>query len=210
MRPALDLRLYLVTDPSTPGGIVDMVRAAVRGGVTLVQLRDKQAPIGEFIALGRSLAEALAPTGVPLIINDRIEAVRPCGAAGLHVGQSDMAPTDARRLLGPDAVIGLSITEASQLRDIDCQAVDYLGIGPVHATPVKPDHAPPIGHDGLALICAAARHPAVAIGGLTSADAAPARRAGAAGIAVVTAIVAASDPEAAARSLRAAWDGRSR
>jgi thiamine-phosphate pyrophosphorylase len=207
MRPRFDHGispgLYLITDPLLCAGhdIVGTALAAVRGGVRIVQLRDKQAGDGELIRLGRALRSALADTGALLIVNDRIEVAAAIGADGVHLGQDDAAVAEARAALGPDALIGLSTHTPAEAAAVDAGVVDYIGIGPVLATGTKPDHQTPLGFDGLAAACAASPVPAVAIGGLKPQHVAPALRAGAAGIAVVSAICAAPDPEQAARAL---------
>lgn len=206
MRPSLDLSVYLVTDPGLCAGrgVEATVLAAVRGGVTAVQLRDKQASDAELVALARALRGALAGTGVPLLVNDRVEVARAAGADGVHVGQSDTAAAQARAALGPEAIVGLSVETVEHARALDPAVVDYVGAGPVFATPTKLDHAAPLGFDGLAALCAASPVPAVAIGGVKAEHAGRVLAAGARGLAVVSAICAAPDPEAAARSLAAA------
>lgn len=202
---ALDLSIYAVSDPSAKIGVIEAAEAAARGGATLVQLRDKSAEDDAFAALARELIARLAPLGVPLIVNDRVEIARAVGAAGAHVGQSDLAARAARDALGPEATIGLSIETPAQLAAVDWDVVDYVGAGPVRATATKPDHAAPLGFDGLAEICAASPAPVVAIGGLGPSDVEAARRAGAQGIALVSTIFGAEDPERAARDVAEAW-----
>ncbi len=204
-RLSVDLGVYLVTDPDARIGVVETVEAAVRGGVTAVQLRDKALSDADFIALGLRLHAILRPRRVPLIVNDRAHLVADIGADGLHVGQSDLDVAAARAAIGRQVVLGLSIETAGQLQAVDWNAVDYLGIGPVRATATKPDHAAPIGIDGFADICRAAPCPSVAIGGLTVADAPAVKAAGGAGLAVVSAICQAGDPVAATRALATAW-----
>ena len=205
-RIAQALRLCLVTDAAAcaPRDLADVVRAAVRGGVTSVQLREKQLWTRAFVARARLLQEVLseAPEKVPLIINDRVDVALACAADGVHVGQSDMHATDVRRLL-PDAIIGLSVESAADARAVAAEAlpVDYLGVSPVFATPTKTDTAPPLGLAGLAAIRALTSLPLVAIGGIAAANAADVLAAGADGLAVVSAICAAADPEAAAERL---------
>jgi thiamine-phosphate pyrophosphorylase len=201
MKPAFDLSVYLITDPAlcAARGLVETAVAAVRGGATMVQLRDKAADDDTLIRQGLALKRALAGSGVPLIINDRIEVAAAIGADGIHVGQSDAAVETARQRLGPDAIVGLSIQTVAQAETLDPDSVDYVGVGPVFATVTKPDHAAPLGLDGLAHVCAACALPAVAIGGLTAAHGSAILAAGARGLAVVSAICAATDPEAAAR-----------
>ncbi|MDI5984664.1 thiamine phosphate synthase [Halomonas sp. M4R5S39] len=198
----IDLSLYLVTDPGlcADRGLVDTVVAAVRGGVTLVQLRDKHASTAELIDQARRLKAALAGSGVPLIINDRLEVALAAGADGLHLGQDDGDVAAARAALGERAILGLSVQTHGQLARLDPGPLDYLGLGPVFATPTKHDHARPLGFDGLAALVAASPLPTVAIGGLTAEHAAAVRSAGADGLAVISAICGQPDPEAAARA----------
>ncbi|QCP86385.1 thiamine phosphate synthase [Cereibacter sphaeroides] len=200
----MNLSLYFVT-PDGAEDLEQLVAAAVRGGATLVQLRDKHRSDAELIPLARRLVAALEPQGVPLIVNDRIEVVLASGAAGLHVGQGDLGVAEARRRIGPDRLLGLSVEAPEHLEALPLGIVDYVGAGPVRATASKPDHAPPIGFAGLARLVAAAPVPAVAIGGLGAGDARAVKAAGAAGMAVVSAIGAAADPEAAARALALEW-----
>jgi thiamine-phosphate pyrophosphorylase len=148
-RVAQALRLCLVTDAAAcaPRNLADVVRAAVRGGVTSVQLREKQLSTRAFVARARLLQEVLseAPRKVPLIINDRVDVALACAADGVHVGQSDMDAATVRRLL-PDAIIGLSVESAADARAVAGEAlpVDYLGVSPVFATPTKTDTAQPL------------------------------------------------------------------
>ncbi|MGQ7248546.1 thiamine phosphate synthase [Halomonas sp. V046] len=201
------LAVYLVTDPHlcAAHGLVKTVEAAVRGGVTLVQLRDKHADDATLIDQARQLKAALAGSGVPLIINDRVAVAQAAGADGVHLGQGDSEVAEARRLLGPGAIIGLSVQNPAQLATLDVEALDYLGLGPVFATATKGDHAEPLGFGGLATLTAASPLPSVAIGGLKAAHAAATRAAGANGLAVVSAICGQSDPETASQTIVAAW-----
>lgn len=203
---ARDLRLYLVTDPGlcAGAGLVQTVTAAVRGGVSFVQLRDKTATTAERIALARALRQALDGTGVPLVINDDLEAAAAAQVDGVHIGQQDVTPAEARARLGPGAIIGLSCETETQVRAVGPGGVDYLGLGPVFATATKADHETPIGLSGLATLRQASRLPAVAIGGLKPTHAAGVLASGCHGMAVVSAICGQPDPEQAARTLRAA------
>ena len=207
MPPRFDLSLYLVTDPEMTArcGLLETVAAAIDGGVTIVQLRHKDGPARPMIEAGRALKALLAPKGIPLVINDRVDVAHAIGADGVHVGQGDLPPAAARAMLGPDAIIGLSITDESQLVTID-SSVDYVGLGPVFPTGTKPDAAPAVGEKAFAMLRRRIPRPVVAIGGITPENAACAIAAGADGIAVVSAICAATDPRAAARILRAAVD----
>lgn len=198
----LDLSLYLVTDPGlcAAAGLVETVMAAVRGGVTVVQLRDKHASDAEMVDQARRLKAALSGSGVPLIINDRLEVALAAGADGLHIGQDDGDVARARAALGPEAILGLSVQTHDQLARLDPAALDYLGLGPVFATSSKHDHATPLGFEGLAALVATSPLPSVAIGGLKAEHVAATRRAGAEGLAVISAICGTPDPEAAART----------
>ena len=169
----------------------------------MVQLREKDIDTREFIALARRLQETLRPAGVPLIINDRVDVALAVDADGVHIGQSDMPYDIARRLLGPDKIIGLSVETMDEVLQANELSVDYIGVSPVYATPTKTDTAPPFGLEGLRQAVSLSRHPAVAIGGMNVSTAASALAAGAAGIAVVSAICSASDPCTAAVNLLA-------
>ena len=196
-------QLCLVTDSALANGrsLAGIVAAAVKGGVTLVQLREKTASTRAFIEQARVLKRLLAPLRVPLLINDRIDVALAAGADGAHVGQQDMPIALARQLLGPAAIIGLSITELGQVRDRNVELADYLGVGPIFAQSTKLDATPPLGLDGLAEVRRATGKPIVAIGGVSAANADAVRSAGADGIAVVSAIMGADDPGAAAAAL---------
>ncbi len=208
MRRTRNWSLYLVTDRGLAGSrpLPDVVAAAVRGGVTVVQLREKQCSTREFVELARSLKALLAPCGVPLIVNDRVDVALAAGADGVHVGQSDMDPRDVRRLLGPDAIVGLSVETMEQAERAAALDVDYLGVSPIFSTPTKTDTASEWGLSGLAALRHASKHVLVAIGGIHPLNATQVIEAGADGIAVVSAICVAPDPETAARDLRRAID----
>jgi thiamine-phosphate pyrophosphorylase len=213
-RPPLDLSLYLVTDTAMCGelGVAATVSAAVGAGVTLVQLRDLDATEDELVRLGREVKAALGGTGVPLIVDDRVHLVEAIGADGAHVGQLDLDVGQARALLDPAAYLGLSVQTVEQVataRDHPHGTVDYLGVGPVWGTATKPDAAAPGGLERLRQITASSPWPCVAIGGINLERVRRVRLAGAAGVAVVSAICGQQDVEAATRELRAAWDGAS-
>ncbi|MBR9840847.1 MAG: thiamine phosphate synthase [Rhodobacteraceae bacterium] len=208
MKPAFDLSLYLVLDPGLCAGIgmVDIARRAVAGGATMVQLRDKTGGTAAMIETGRDLKSVLAGSGARLIVNDDVEAAVAFGADGLHVGQGDMAVAEARVRIGNAMLLGLSLESPPLAAAVEPHLVDYIGAGPVFATPIKQDHKRPVGFDRLAAQVAASPVPAVAIGGLKRQHVAPAFAAGAQGIAVVSAICGQPDPEKAARRLRCATD----
>lgn len=204
-RRPFDPRLYLVTDPRHPELLLlAKVLAAAVGGVTLVQWRDKAAGTAARIATARRLAPLLAAYGVPLIVNDDVEAALASGAAGVHLGQGDMPPAEARARLGEAAIIGLSIEHVDEIDAVDPAVVDYVAASPVFATATKADIAPPLGLKGVAAIRARTRLPLVGIGGIHAGNAAAVIAAGADGVAVVSAILDADDAPAAAARLRAA------
>ncbi len=205
----VDLRVYLVTDTAMCGGrgVRDTVRRAVAGGATVVQLRDHDATTRELCALGSALHDELGRTGVPLVIDDRVDVALAVGADGVHLGQSDMDPHTARKLCGPSMVIGHSVSNVVQAKQASSAPIDYVGVGPYRATATKPDASDPLGADGVREVIAAGGMPAVVIGGIGEADLPVLRAAGASGVAVVSAICAAHDPEAAASRLRSTWDG---
>ncbi|MGF1658628.1 MAG: thiamine phosphate synthase [Rubrimonas sp.] len=196
--------VYVVTDPDAPLPVFEQALAAARGGALTVQLRDKTAPDADLTALARALLAELRPRGVKLIVNDRLEVALAADADGLHIGQTDGDPAAARARLGAGKLLGLSVERPEHCAAVPA-CVDYLGAGPVRATATKPDHAAPVGFDGLAAIAARAPAPVIAIGGLGAGDAAAVKRAGAAGMAVVSAVARAPDPEAATRALVAEW-----
>ncbi|UCR87863.1 thiamine phosphate synthase [Mycetocola spongiae] len=217
-----DLSVYLVTDAgqSRAAGrdVLDTVAAAVRGGVRAVQIREKELSAREFLALVIALS-AVLPDHVALIVNDRVDvflAAQNAGARvdGMHVGQGDLPAGQVRALIGPDALLGISAATEAQITAAatDPARVDHIGIGALHTTQTKQDAPPALGHERVAALLTharAARHgglPAVVIGGVQARDLPALRGAGAAGAAVVSAICRASDPESAARELRAAWD----
>ena len=203
------LELYLVTDRTLSLGrpLTEIVAAAVRGGVTMVQLREKECDTREFIELGRAIHTQLQPLGIPLIINDRADIAQVLGAEGLHIGQHDMTYPDARRLLGSEAIIGLSVENDRQACEcLSYTDLDYIGASPIYATPTKTDTAEALGLTGLQSIrqIVGESLPIVAIGGIHANNIQPIIRAGGDGVAVVSAICSAPSPERAARELAAA------
>ena len=200
-----ELKLYLVTDRGLcPEGrsLVQTVKEAVEGGVTMVQLREKDIDTRAFIKEALELKALLSPLGVPLIINDRVDVALAADADGVHIGQSDMPYGIARKLLGPDKIIGLSVENLDQVLEANTLDVDYIGVSPVFATPTKTDTALPFGLEGLREAVRLSKHPTVAIGGMNARTAAGVMAAGTDGIAVVSAIIAAPDPRAAAEELK--------
>lgn len=199
------LKLYLVTDRGLSLGrsLEDVVAEAVEGGVTVVQLREKDAATGEFVALARRLMQLLKPLGVPLIINDRVDVALAVDADGVHIGQSDMTYADVRRLVGPDKIIGLSVESFEDIEAANALDVDYIGISPVYGTPTKTDTAEPFGLEGLRRAVEMSVHPTVAIGGMNASTVGDVIAAGTDGVAVVSAICSAENVREAAAELRA-------
>ncbi len=197
--------LYLVTDRGLCGArpLEEVVLRAVEGGVSYVQIREKDLNTRSFVEEACRLRDILGELHIPLIINDRLDVVLAARADGIHIGQDDMPYPVARELLGTAAIIGLSVETWEDVERAEHLAVDYLGVSPVFETPTKTDTKGSWGLEGLRRIRAYTHHPLVAIGGLNAANAADVVKAGADCIAVVSAVCAAPDPAAAARELTA-------
>ena len=200
----IDYSLYLVTDRSLAKGrsMAEIVREAVAGGVTCVQLREKRCGTRELLEEARAAKAALQGTGVPLIVNDRVDVALAVGAEGVHVGQGDMPIGDVRRLAPKGWIVGVSAESVEDAVRAESEGADYVGASPVFATATKADHAAPLGLDGLMRMRASVKIPIVAIGGIHAGNAREVVRAGADGLATVSAIVAAESPRAAAAELR--------
>lgn len=203
------LELYLVTDRSLSLGrpLLDIVFAAIQSGVTMVQLREKACDSREFIELGRAVHALTHAVDIPLIINDRADIAQVIDAEGLHIGQHDMSYADARQLLGPGAIIGLSVENDEQAQEcLSFSGLDYIGTSPVFATPTKTDTAPALGLDGIRRLrnIVGKDLPMVAIGGINLSNIQHIIHAGADGVAVVSAICSAGNPAEATASLLAA------
>ena len=205
-------RLCLVTDREIGHGrpLVEVVMRAVAGGVTLVQLREKTATTRAFLDEARALKTVLADHGVPLIVNDRADIALTVGADGVHVGQTDLPVEAVRAIVGPAMTIGLSITNATQIAGADAAMADYLGIGPLHPQKTKLNASAPLGLGGFATLRRQTAKPVLAIGGVKPEDVPLLVEEGATGVAVVSAIMGADDPEAAARAFVAAWASEAR
>lgn len=199
----MDWSLYVITDAQLARGRshIEVVRAAIEGGASLVQYRQKEGTTRQLVEEAQALRELTRQAGVPFIVNDRLDVALAVEADGVHVGQEDMPAGLARRLMG-GRIVGVSATNLQEALQAEQDGADYLGVGPVFATPTKPDAAPPMGLEGLAEVCRAVSIPVVAIGGINEQNAAEIIAAGADGVAVVSAVVAASDVAAAARRLR--------
>ncbi|MGH2376659.1 MAG: thiamine phosphate synthase [bacterium] len=209
----MDLTLYVLTDRSISGRThEDQAEAALGGGATAIQLREKSMPAGDVVVIGRRIAAICRRWNALLIVNDRADVAAECGAAGVHVGPDDLAVPAARRIVGDGRIVGASAGTVGEARRAQAEGADYLGVGSVFATSAKSDAGEPIGIAGLAEIIRAVTIPVVGIGGITADNAAAVLRAGAAGVAVITAVVGQQDIAAATRRLReridAARDGR--
>ncbi len=209
----VDLRLYALVDPDVSGGhdLADLSRRVARGGATLVQLRDKTGSTLRMIEEARAIKQALAGSFVPLLINDRVDVALASGADGVHVGWDDMPVADARRLLGREAIIGLSIKTAEQVAKAPLDLLDYVCIGGVFQTSSKDNREPPVRPDGFAKLAALVRArapnlPVGAIAGIDASNAGSVIAAGADGIAVISALSTNADPAIAAKHLRAIVD----
>jgi thiamine-phosphate pyrophosphorylase len=199
----VDYSLYLVTDRALSRGRSnrEVVEAAVKGGVSCVQIREKECSTRDFVRQARELKKLLKPLNIPLIVNDRIDVALAVEADGIHLGQTDMAIADARRIVGDDMIIGISAESLDDATQAELQGADYIGISPVFATPTKDDTAPPLGIRGVEKISQNVSIPIVGIGGLNRTNAKEIILAGADGIAVVSAVVSAPSPEQAAHEL---------
>ncbi len=195
--------LYLVTDRGLCGKkpVEEIITQAIRGGASYVQLREKEISSRAFVEEAIKIKKLLRPYKVPLIINDRLDVALACGAEGVHIGQEDMPYEIARKLMGREAIIGLSVETWEDVEISQTFDVDYIGVSPVFATPTKTDTKGAWGLEGLARIKAFSKHPLVAIGGIKESNVKDVIKAGAQCVAVVSAICSAQNPEAAARRI---------
>jgi thiamine-phosphate pyrophosphorylase len=209
MLGANDLLLYLCTDRELALGrpIMEAVEEAVSGGVTMVQLREKNVSSREFYCLARDLRSLTKRRRIPLVINDRLDIALAVEADGLHIGQSDLPLEAARRIAGKGMVIGVSAGTVEEALAAEKGGADYLGAGAVFSTGSKSDAGDAIGLEALAAICASVRIPVIGIGGVGPASAGAVMRAGAAGIAVISAILSQPDIKASAEELRRSLNG---
>jgi thiamine-phosphate pyrophosphorylase len=204
MRPTLNLGLYVVTDEALSRGrpTAEIVAAAIRGGADAIQLRAKELPMRDQVAIGRALRALTREAGVLFIVNDRADLAVALDADGIHVGQDDLPADLARKVVGPDKIVGVSAATVEEARIAREMGADYLGVGAIYGTATKSDAGAPVGPGRIGPIKAAVGLPVVGIGGIGRANATDVIAAGADGVAVVSAIVAADDPEAAARALK--------
>lgn len=209
----VDLRLYALIDPAVAGGrSLGEIARLIAGSATLVQLRDKHGSTRQLVEEARELTMVLAPLDIPLLINDRVDVALAAEADGVHIGQDDMSPADARLLLGRTAIIGLSIKTVEQAKVAPLELLDYVGVGGVYGTTSKDTTSPPIGLSGLGAIVQAIRardpkFPICGIAGINQSNAADVIAQGADGVAVISALSLAADPTLAARDLLSEVDG---
>jgi thiamine-phosphate pyrophosphorylase len=213
----VDLRLNAIVDPERANGrdLAELARLCAEGGATLIQLRDKISETRAMVEEARAIKKALAPLAVPFVVNDRVDVALAAAADGVHLGQNDMAVADARRLLGPGPIIGLSVKNVGEADTAPIELIDYVGSGGVYVTLSKQQKNPPIGPEGLARIIAVLRRragehnkelPVCGIAGIDANNAGAVIAAGAEGVAVISALSLDPDPAAAARALRKVVD----
>jgi thiamine-phosphate pyrophosphorylase len=213
----IDLRLNAIVDPERANSrdLAELARLCAEGGATLVQLRDKVNETRVMVEQARAIKNALAPFAVPFVVNDRVDVALAASADGVHLGPDDMAPADARRLLGPGAIIGLSVKNVAEAEAAPIGLIDYVGSGGVYVTLSKRQKNPPIGPAGLGRIIAVLHGrageqnkdlPICGIAGIDESNAAEVIAAGADGVAVISALSLSPDPAAAARALRQVVD----
>lgn len=204
----VDWSLYVVTDSGVIGdrSLLDVVEAALRGGATVVQYREKKKTTRVMVEEAAALAALCRRYRAAFLVNDRIDVALAVEAHGVHLGQDDMPLEMARRLLGPNRLIGITVHNRREIEEAQRGRADYLSVAPVFATPTKPDHQTPMGVDGLRRLMADVRSPAVAIGGINTDNIADVVRTGVAGVCVVSAVLGREDPEEAARTLRRLMD----
>jgi thiamine-phosphate pyrophosphorylase len=203
------LAVYVILDPDYCGGrsLPELVRLALQGGATMIQLRAEQRSTYEQVILARALRDVTREQGVPLVINDRVDVALAVGADGVHVGHpgvEDMPPELARQLLGPAAIVGVSVATPEEAAATAALGASYLSVGPIFATASKSDAGAAVGPERLTAVRAATGLPLCAIGGITAANAARAIAAGADGVAVMSAVTMAADPLAATQRLATA------
>lgn len=207
-RLSCDLQVYLVMGLEDYGGrtALQIAREAIAGGATMIQLREKNAPLKQVLEQGAQLRELCRELGVPFLVNDRVDVALLLDADGVHVGQDDIPGTEARRLMGEDKIIGISAGTMEEAEWAMENGADYLGVGPVYATMTKQDAGEAVGPALIDAIASRWTIPIVGIGGIHQDNAAAVIEAGAKGVAVVSAITRQSDPQAAAQAIAAAVD----
>jgi len=202
-----DYSLYLVTDRAILGGrdLCRAVEAAISGGVTLVQVREKDVSSREFYQIALALRDLTARYQVPLLINDRLDIALAVDADGIHIGREDLPLGEARRVLRPGKIIGYSVSDVGEAVYGEKNGADYLGAGPVYMTSTKEVDIEPLGVEGLRRIKQSVAIPVVGIGGINRDNVREAGKSGADGVAVISGILGGSDPARASRLIRYAW-----
>jgi len=200
----MDWTLYVITDAKLSRGRshLEVAQAAIEGGASIIQFREKEMTTKELVETARRLKELTNQNGVPFIVNDRLDVALAVEADGVHVGQDDMPAALARQLIGPHKILGVSASTVEEALQAEKDGADYVSASPVFTTPTKPDAPPPTGLEGLRAIVEAVNLPVIAIGGINEENAAEVMEAGAQGVAVISAVVSAPDIAAAARRLR--------
>lgn len=203
LRRSFDLSVYFIADPSVCGGrsVESVVRAAVKGGATMVQLRNKSGDMNIIEREARAIQEVLYNSDIAFIINDYVDLAVKIGADGVHIGQEDISPAKAREKIGAAAILGLTAFTLEHFTDLDASIVDYVGMGPFYATKTKPDK-PVLGAEGFKALAKISPVPVVGIGGITVENAAQVMQAGAQGVAMMRSVSEADDPAEAARLFR--------
>lgn len=199
----INWELYLVTDRELSKlPFYEMIREAIKGGVTVIQLREKNLSTREFIEEAIEVKKIIEGSGIPLIINDRVDVAIAIGADGVHLGNDDMPVDIARRILGKSFIIGASASSVEEAIEKEKKGADYIAVSPVFPTPTKPDAGPPLGLEGIKEMKKFVKVPLIGIGGINKTNVMDVIKSGADGIAVVSAIVSSEDPEKSARELR--------
>jgi thiamine-phosphate pyrophosphorylase len=208
MTPSPLGRLHVLTDTTRQERFshAELARRALRGGASVVQFRQKSSPIRAKLRAARAVAHVCAEAGAPLVVNDHLDVAQAVGAAGVHLGQDDFPVATARRVLGPDALIGATATTPDQARAATDDGADYVGFGPVFSTNSKANPASVKGVEGLRAACRAVDRPVIAIAGVTPERVGPCLKAGAHGVAVLSGVACAEEPARAARRYRTALD----
>jgi thiamine-phosphate pyrophosphorylase len=199
-----DYSLYLILDPELVGGrlLMEVAEEAIAGGVTAVQLRDKRGSARQFLELARRLKELTSRFHLPLIVNDRLDIALAARAEGIHLGQEDLPAAEARAIAGSGMILGVSVSCPEEAREAERSGASYVGLGSIFPTASKTDAGRPLGTDAIAAVCRAVQIPVVAIGGIGVENVAEVIARGAAGVAVISAILQAADPRRAAQELR--------
>jgi len=200
----MDWTLYVITDAKLSRGRshLEVAKAAIEGGASIIQFREKEMTTRELVETARRLKELTSQNSVPFIVNDRLDVALAVDADGVHVGQDDMPAALARQLIGPDKILGVSASAVEEALQAEREGADYVSASPVFTTPTKPDAPPPTGLEGLKAIVEAVNLPVIAIGGISEENATEVMEAGVQGVAVISAVVSAPDIVAAARRLR--------